>query len=143
MSSLKINTSGFVYQDFMLIDELSAYDNILLMQHLQKHVDKDYVDSIIKLLNIGDIMKKYPHQLSGGQKQLIAIARSLVTKPKLLFCDEPTGSLDFVSTKLIMDTLKELNEKLNLTVILVTHEAENLVYGKSFIKFKNGKLECN
>ncbi len=141
-ASIKVKESGFIYQDFMLIDELNVYDNIMLMQYLNKNIDKAYVDSLISEFKLESIINKYPASLSGGQKQRVAIVRSLVNKPKVLFCDEPTGSLDYVATKEVMEILKKLNSELNLTIVLVTHEMENLVYGKKFIKFNNGKLEC-
>lgn len=142
LSNLKVSNTGFVYQDFMLIDELNVYDNIILPQYFIKKVDKQYVQKIINDLELNDILTKYPNVLSGGQRQRVSIARALINNPKVIFCDEPTGSLDHISTKKIMNLLKYINETYQVTIILVTHEQENLCYGKSFIKFINGLVKC-
>ena len=142
LSNLKVSNTGFVYQDFMLIDELNVYDNIILPQYFIKKVDKQYVQKIINDLELNDILTKYPNVLSGGQRQRVSIARALINNPKVIFCDEPTGSLDHISTKKIMNFLKYINETYQVTIILVTHEQENLCYGKSFIKFINGLVKC-
>lgn len=142
LNNMRITESSFVYQDFMLINELKAYDNILLVQHLSKKIDNQLVQSIINDLAIQGLMDKYPKVLSGGEKQKVAIARALANNPKVLFCDEPTGSLDYKSTVQIMDILFKLNKEQGITIILVTHEQENLKYGNKFIRFENGELKC-
>lgn len=142
LNNMRITESSFVYQDFMLINELKAYDNILLVQHLSKKIDNQLVQSIINDLAIQGLMDKYPKVLSGGEKQKVAIARALANNPKVLFCDEPTGSLDYKSTVQIMDILYKLNKEQGITIILVTHEQENLKYGNKFIRFENGELKC-
>ena len=143
LSNLRLKDSGFVYQDFMLIDELNVYDNLILSQRLIKIKDNDRVNEVIKMLSIEHLLKKYPSFLSGGEKQKVAIARALINNPKILFCDEPTGSLDFKATLEIMELLSKLNKEYNITVILVTHEMENLKYASRIIKYNNGVLECN
>lgn len=142
LNNMRITESSFVYQDFMLINELKAYDNILLVQHLSKKIDNQLVQSIINDLAIQGLMDKYPKVLSGGEKQKVAIARALANNPKVLFCDEPTGSLDYKSTVQIMDILFKLNKEQGITIVLVTHEQENLKYGNKFIRFENGELKC-
>lgn len=143
LSDKRLTLSGFVYQDFMLIDELNVYDNLILPQKLLKNNDYNTINKIIDELSLTTLLKKYPKQLSGGEKQRVAIARSLINNPKVLFCDEPTGQLDYVATKEIMELLKKLNEIYHITIILVTHEQENLKYANRFIKYHNGKLECD
>lgn len=143
LSNLRLKDSGFVYQDFMLIDELNVYDNLILSQRLLKVKDNDRVDDVIEELSIKHLLKKYPTVLSGGEKQRVAIARALINNPKILFCDEPTGSLDFKATLEIMELLSKLNKEYNITIILVTHEMENLKYASRIIKYNNGVLECN
>lgn len=143
LSDLRLRKTGFVYQDFMLIDELNVYDNIILPQKLLNKDNKPIIDKIINDVKINHLLKKYPKQLSGGEKQRVAIARSLVNDPEILFCDEPTGQLDYIATKEIMELLKKLNEDYNLTVVLVTHEIENLKYVNRQIAYHNGKLECD
>lgn len=143
LSEYRLNKTGFIYQDFMLIDELNVYDNIILPQEIANIGDKEYVREIIKILEIEPLLKKYPHVLSGGEKQRVAIARSLVNKPEIVFCDEPTGSLDYKMTIKIMDILKRMNEQLNVTIILVTHELELLTYANKLIRYENGKIKCD
>ncbi|MBE6131686.1 MAG: ABC transporter ATP-binding protein [Erysipelotrichaceae bacterium] len=143
LSNLRLKDSGFIYQDFMLIDELNVYDNLILSQRLLKIKDEKRVNDVIEMLSINHLLKKYPSVLSGGEKQRVAIARALINKPKILFCDEPTGSLDFKATLEIMELLSKLNKKYNITVILVTHEQENLKYATRIIKYNNGVLECD
>ena len=143
LSNLRLKDSGFVYQDFMLIDELNVYDNLILTQRLLKVKDNDRVNDVIEMLFINHLLKKYPTVLSGGEKQRVAIARALINNPKILFCDEPTGSLDFKATLEIMELLSKLNKEYNITIILVTHEMENLKYASRIIKYNNGVLECN
>lgn len=142
LSLKKLTDTGFVYQDFMLIDEINVLDNIKLPQYLAKKVNEDEINKIINDLGLNDILDKYPNVLSGGEKQRVAIARSLVNNPKIIFCDEPTGSLDHIATKQIMDLLKYLNETYKTTIVLITHEFENLCYGTNYIKFVNGEIKC-
>ena len=143
ISKLRLKQSGFVYQDFMLIDELNVYDNIILPKRLLKDKNDDNVLEIIKDLKLNNLLKKYPTVLSGGEKQRVSIARSLVNKPKILFCDEPTGSLDYKTTKEIMDLLAYINKEYHITIVMVTHELENLAYATRIIKYSNGALICD
>lgn len=143
LSNLRLKDSGFIYQDFMLIDELNVYDNLILSQRLLNTKDNEKINSVIEMLTLDNLLKKYPPVLSGGEKQRVAIARALVNNPNILFCDEPTGSLDYKATCEIMDLLDKLNKEQHLTIILVTHEQENLKYATRIIKYNNGILECN
>ena len=143
ISKLRLEQSGFVYQDFMLIDELNVYDNIILPKRLLKDKNDVNVLRIINDLKLNNLLKKYPAVLSGGEKQRVAIARSLVNKPKILFCDEPTGSLDYKTTKEIMDLLDHINKEYHITIVMVTHELENLAYATRIIKYSNGTLICD
>ncbi|MBQ3000959.1 MAG: ATP-binding cassette domain-containing protein [Bacilli bacterium] len=143
LSKVRLEESGFIYQDFMLIDELTVLDNIKLVQHLSKKINNELIEELIKKLSLEKLLTKYPPVLSGGEKQRVAIARALANNPKVLFCDEPTGALDFVATKEIMDLLQKINQENNVTIILVTHEQENLKYATRIIKFDNGKLKCD
>ena len=119
LSHLRLKESGFVYQDFMLIEELNGYDNIALVQNLINDINRNAINEIIKKLKIESLMKKYPKVLSGGEKQKISIARALANMPKIIFCDEPTGSLDYKSSKEIMDLLAFLNKEYSITIVLV------------------------
>lgn len=142
LSEFRLLKSGFIYQDFMLIDELNAYDNIILPMEMANLKNKEYVSNLINKLKIFDLVKKEPSKLSGGQKQKVCIARSLVNKPLILFCDEPTGSLDYISTKEVMEILSQLNKEEQITIVMVTHELELLSYANKIIKYDNGQIIC-
>lgn len=134
---------GFIFQDFNLLDTLTAYENIALALTIQKRnvheIDKKVKD-IAKKLEIDNILNKYPYQLSGGQKQRVASARAIITKPKLVLADEPTGALDSKSAKQLLETLTTLNETLDATILMVTHDAFTASYADRIIFIKDGKI---
>ncbi|WP_296648627.1 ABC transporter ATP-binding protein [Romboutsia sp. 13368] len=143
---------GFIFQQFNLIETLNVYQNIELPLIYDGKLDKSERENIIKekLEQVGllDKIKSMPLQLSGGQQQRIAIARSLVNNPKLIFADEPTGALDSETSNDIMELLKDLNNQ-GKTIIMVTHDADLIKYATKVIKLKDGVLyeeanyECN
>ena len=116
---------GFIFQDFNLLDTLTAYENVALALSIQnvpaKQIDAK-VRTVAKELEIESVLKKYPYQMSGGQKQRVASARAIITDPKLVLADEPTGALDSKSAKLLLERLKHLNEDLMTTILMVTHD---------------------
>lgn len=116
---------GMIFQLFNLLESRTAYENVALPLELsgesKKRIEKKVL-SLLELVNLSDRCDYYPRQLSGGQKQRVAIARALITDPKLLLCDEPTSALDPESTTSILQLLKQINRKLNLTILLITHE---------------------
>ena len=134
---------GFIFQDFNLLDTLTAYENIALALTIQKRnvheIDKKVKD-IAKKLEIDNILNKYPYQLSGGQKQRVASARAIITNPKLVLADEPTGALDSKSAKQLLETLTTLNETLDATILMVTHDAFTASYADRIIFIKDGKI---
>lgn len=134
---------GFIFQDFNLLDTLTAYENIALALTIQKvnahEIDKR-VKEITQKLEITDILNKYPYQVSGGQKQRIASARAIITNPKLVLADEPTGALDSKSAKQLLGTFVTLNEKLGATILMVTHDAFTASYADRIIFIKDGKI---
>lgn len=134
---------GFIFQDFNLLDTLTAYENIALALTIQKvranEIDKR-VKEIAKRLDITDILNKYPYQVSGGQKQRIASARAIITNPKIILADEPTGALDSKSAKQLLGTFVTLNENLNATILMVTHDAFTASYADRIIFIKDGKI---
>ncbi len=134
---------GFIFQDFNLLDTLTAKENIALALSIQnvkpKEIEKK-VKEISASLNIKDILDKYPYQLSGGQKQRVASARAVITNPKIVLADEPTGALDSKSAKMLLERFKYLNEKLNATILMVTHDAFTASFTKRVIFIKDGKL---
>ncbi len=134
---------GFIFQDFNLLDTLTAYENIALALTIQKVNPKEIekrVEDIAKKLNITDILNKYPYQVSGGQKQRIASARAIITNPKIVLADEPTGALDSKSARQLLESFEYLNQKMNATIILVTHDAVTASYADRIIFIKDGKI---
>lgn len=134
---------GFIFQDFNLLDTLTAYDNIALALTIQKvnpvEIDQR-VKKIAKKLEIIDILNKYPYQVSGGQKQRIASARAIITNPKLILADEPTGALDSKSARQLLENFETLNEKLGATILMVTHDAFTASYAERILFIKDGLI---
>ena len=133
---------GFIFQDFNLLDTLTAYENIALSLSIQ-NVSAKEIDSKIKKvseeLDIKDVLNKYPYQMSGGQKQRVASARAIITDPKLVLADEPTGALDSKSAKMLLEKFNYLDE-LGATILMVTHDAFTASYARRVIFIKDGKL---
>ena len=133
---------GFIFQDFNLLDTLTAYENIALALSIQ-NVNVDEIDFRIKKvaeeLDIQGILNKYPYQMSGGQKQRVASARAIVTDPKLILADEPTGALDSKSAKMLLEKFNYLDE-LGATILMVTHDAFTASYARRVIFIKDGKI---
>lgn len=133
---------GYVFQDFNLLDNLDNRDNILLplvLQNKPYSLLKEKLKDILKVMDIEMLLNKYPYELSGGQKQKIAIARALIVNPSLILADEPTGSLDSKSSEQILKLFQDIN-KLNHTILMVTHSIEAATYAKKVIFIKDGKL---
>ena len=134
---------GFIFQDFNLLDTLTSYENIALALTIQKVNYNDIekrVKDIAKKLDISNILNKYPYQLSGGQKQRVASARAIITNPKIILADEPTGALDSKSAKQLLESFKTLNDTLNATILMVTHDAFTASYADRIIFIKDGKI---
>jgi len=134
---------GFVFQKFHLLPDLTALDNValpLLYAHVKEAEARKIAASHLEKVNLKERMHHYPYQLSGGQQQRVAIARSLVNNPRIIFADEPTGNLDTETGNIILDIFKELNEKQNVTIILVTHEPDVAAKTKRVIELIDGKI---
>lgn len=134
---------GFIFQDFNLLDTLTAYENIALALTIQKvnshEIDKK-VKEIAQKLEISEILNKYPYQISGGQKQRVASARVIITNPKMVLADEPTGALDSKAARQLLETFEHLNQKLGATILMVTHDAFTASYAERIIFIKDGKI---
>ena len=134
---------GFIFQDFNLLDTLTAYENIALALTIQKvnshEIDKK-VKEIAQKLEISEILNKYPYQISGGQKQRVASARAIITNPKMVLADEPTGALDSKAARQLLETFEHLNQKLGATILMVTHDAFTASYAERMIFIKDGKI---
>jgi len=134
---------GFVFQAYHLIDELTVYENIetpLIYQNVKSSERKAMVADMIDRFNIVGKKDLFPTQLSGGQQQLVGIARALIAKPKLLLADEPTGNLNSKQGEEIMDLFKQLNKD-GVTIIQVTHSEKNAAYGSHIINLLDGRIE--
>lgn len=143
LDSFRRDELGFIFQDFNLLDTMTAYENIALAMSIQKkkytEIDEE-INKIAKTLDITEVLNKYPYQMSGGQKQRVAAARAVVTKPGLILADEPTGALDSKSSKALLESLEMMNEKLNSTILMVTHDAFSASYASRIIFIKDGKI---
>lgn len=134
---------GFIFQDFNLLDTLTGYENIALALTVQGTKASEIETKVIQIskkLGIEKIIKKYPCELSGGQKQRIACARALITDPSLVLADEPTGALDSKSSRMLLESLDSLNEKLEATILMVTHDAFSASYADRIIFIKDGQI---
>ena len=142
LSSFRRDNLGFVFQDFNLLDTFSLEDNILLPLVLQ---GEDYKTMEIKLkpiakqLGIGEYLKKYPYEVSGGQKQRAAVARALITNPKLILADEPTGALDSKSASALLKLFEKINEE-GQTILMVTHSIQAAKCARRVLFIKDGNL---
>lgn len=134
---------GFIFQDFNLLDTLTAYENIALALTIQKvnsHEIDSRVQEVAKKLDIREILYQYPYQISGGQKQRVASARAIITNPKLVLADEPTGALDSKSAKQLLESFESLNQKLKATILMVTHDSFTASYANRILFIKDGKI---
>lgn len=134
---------GFIFQDFNLLDTLTGYENIALALSIQnvkvREIQKRIAD-MAELLGIKDFLAKYPYEMSGGQKQRIAAARALITEPKLILADEPTGALDSKSASMLLHSMDTMNVKRNATILMVTHDAFSASYASRVIFVKDGRV---
>lgn len=142
ISAFRRKNLGFVFQDFNLLDTFSLLDNIFLPLVLSgKSYDEmnDRIKSIAKKLAIGDILKKFPYEVSGGQKQRAAVARALITNPQLILADEPTGALDSHATDHLLKLFNEINDD-GQTILMVTHSVKAASCAKRVLFIKDGEV---
>ena len=143
ISAFRRDNLGFVFQDFNLLDTLSCYENIALALTIQKVPAKEIqkrVNDVAEKLGITEILKKYPYQVSGGQKQRVASARAIITNPKLILADEPTGALDSKAARMLLENFEYLNKVMNATILMVTHDAFTASYANRILFIKDGKI---
>ena len=134
---------GFIFQDYNLLDTLTLGENIAMAQTINKvpaNQIEQNVCEIANKLNIADILNKYPYEVSGGQKQRCACARAIINQPRLILADEPTGALDSHSSKILLETMRDMNEQLGATLLVVTHDAFTASYAKRILFLKDGRI---
>ena len=144
IASMRRRDVAFVYQYDNLVSHLTAYENITLPLLLDKKKEADFKDRVTALcdeLGIGDRLSNLPSQLSGGEQQRVAIARALAIEPKVIFLDEPTGSLDSERGRQVMEILKDINEKHGVALIMVTHSPAHAEYASRKIQIEDGQIK--
>lgn len=142
-AEMRKNEIGFIFQDNNLIDALTIIDNILFSLRVSNSKIDDHqveIDKIIDSLGIRDILDKYPFECSGGQQQRAAIARVLIRKPKIIFADEPTGNIDSIRAKQLMEYLVKINQELGITIIMVTHDCLVASYASEMYYIEDGMV---
>lgn len=143
LCDIRRRSIGFVFQDFYLMDSLSVEENIMLPMILDKaDVNKCFENAKIyeELFEIEHLKKKNPYELSGGEKQRVAICRALINNPDLILADEPTGNLDSRSGAIVVKALEDINQNLNKTIVMVTHDPQVASYCNRIIFLKDGKI---
>ncbi|GAA0079260.1 ABC transporter ATP-binding protein [Clostridium sp. CTA-5] len=143
LSSFRRNKLGFIFQDFNLLDTLTLKENIILpltLSRMKTSGIEKKVKQIAEVLGITNILEKYPSEVSGGQKQRAAAARAIITNPTLILADEPTGALDSKSSKDLLECLTNMNETIEATIMMVTHDAFAASYCKRILFIKDGQI---
>ncbi len=141
MAAFRRRNMGFVFQQFNLLDEYTVLNNIAMPLKLDgKKPDKDFLRQVTELLDIDDKLKKYPNELSGGEQQRVAIARSVLAKPQLIFADEPTGNLDKKSGENTVALLRDCATRFGQTLIMVTHDLNVASLADRVIQIEDGKI---
>lgn len=141
-TSLRLRYLGYIFQEFALVDELNALENVMLpaMMIEKNRLCRKRAEGLIKLVGLEGLGSHLPNQLSGGEQQKVAIARSLVNDPVVVFADEPTANLDSVAAGDIMALFKRLNEEHDRTIVMITHEQEEAQLGNRLIRLADGEI---
>jgi len=141
-TNLRKDTVGFVFQKYNLLPTLSAEDNIKIVKYIGGHgIDFDApFNEVLRLLGIAERLKHKPRALSGGQQQRVAIARAIVNGPAILLADEPTGNLDSQNSAAVLNLLKDLNQRLGQTILMITHDEEAASYAHRRVHMRDGQL---
>ena len=140
-ASLRLENFGFVYQFHHLLEDFNAFDNCKIVQDLNKNIDNPNIDELLVSVGLKDKFKSYPYQLSGGEKQRLAIARALSNNPNFLIMDEPTGNLDNKTSKIIQDLIIDISKNRQVGIILATHDLNFANMMDSVYEISNGGLK--
>ena len=137
------NKIGYLFQNFELLENLTAKENILLplaIHNKLKNDNNSYLNKLAEYMEITEVLNKFPNEMSGGQKQRVAAARALISNPKIVLADEPTGALDSKNAKALMQKLSDLNEEEKTTILMVTHDANAASFCSRILFIQDGQL---
>ena len=139
---LRLQYLGYIFQEYALIQDLTARENVMLPALMLGNFKqaKARATAVLRKVDLGKKMNRLPSELSGGEQQRVAIARSLVNEPRVIFADEPTANLDSMSSAKVLETFARLNREDRITIVMVTHEAEELSYASRVIDIKDGTI---
>ncbi|QNM04823.1 ABC transporter ATP-binding protein [Qiania dongpingensis] len=142
LARFRMENLGFVFQDFNLLDTLTIEENIALAPLVSGKEENigSHVKEIAERLGIGDILKKFPYEVSGGQKQRCACARALIGKPALVLADEPTGALDSKAAGMLLESFTDMNQNMDATILMVTHDLFSASYCSRILFLQDGKI---
>jgi len=138
MEHFRAKHVGYIFQKYHLLPMLTVYENIEIIAQLAQNTSA--IDDVLRAVGLAEHKDKYPSDLSGGQQQRVAIARALIKQASILFCDEPTGALDYESGMQVMQLIKQTNEIYKTTIIMVTHNEELLRFANNVIRMKDGQV---
>lgn len=141
LARIRNEKMGFIFQDFMLLDGLTVRENILIPRIIQGEVDREgevLCDRLLELFGIGHIRNKYPAEISGGERQRTAVARSLINHPLILLADEPTGNLDSKSSRTVIEAFENARSRMDATVFMVTHDSFSASFCDRVILLRDG-----
>lgn len=139
----RLTQLGYVFQDYALINEMTALENVFVVSLMQGKIKKDSIETALEALKrvgLGDKGNRVPNELSGGEKQRVAVARAIANNPHILFADEPCANLDTRTSEQVLETLKDLNKKYGQTIVMVTHEPWHLKYVSRVIELRDGLI---
>jgi putative ABC transport system ATP-binding protein len=142
-TNLRLRNLGFIFQFYNLVPVLTAYENVelpLVFAEIPEDVRREKANKFLDVVGLGDVMDHLPAELSGGEQQRVAIARSLVNEPALLIADEPTGELDTKKGREVVNLLKELNKELDQTILMVTHDPAIGNLADRLLRMRDGKI---
>ena len=142
-ASLRLRYLGYVFQEYALLGELTAHENVYLPGMMLRGRGVDFrkqAKELLEIVGLGDRLRHYPKELSGGEQQRVAIARALINNPRVIFADEPCANLDTVSSKLVMETLVNLNQEMKATIVFVSHDPDDKKYARGLIMLSDGKM---
>jgi putative ABC transport system ATP-binding protein len=141
-TNLRKKRVGFVFQKYNLLPTLTARDNIEIARHIagRNGAEEPWFAEVLNLLGISQRLGHKPRALSGGEQQRVAIARAIVNRPAILLADEPTGNLDTENSNAVLKLLRDLNDRLGQTVLMITHNPEAAAYGHRMVTMRDGKI---